>query len=669
MINANNYLLKDFRLRKLDYFLMLLILGVYSLSKLPSVLYVYSSSILVHFADFEIQTNLLLGDGWLPRINLGNLYISPAAPFFVIPPGIFYIYKCITQLIGSSYKGYFVSTFVFQMLVPVLTYYLGRFFLIPVFAFFLGILSAFYFTGINILADFWIQPLMLISLILLCKYFLSNKFRYILFSGFAAFFIIFLKHNVGINFLIATSMALVVFNLQKKVQANKEKMFSSFIFLLFLIPFGVAAFKYISIYRFFDEFVFYLLPSLVLFGGISLYIIRNSQTLCFNLPKLKKEIISFYSPIVALITIWLLVFSSRLGFSNYIYSLFGMGPKYLFIWDNGIVNFLKPDRILLQGFTILTILSFSLNNFNKRARNVTLILAAGCLIAGMFFWKDYFGQGMFMPRRVCFFGVWNFFSAFILTIVTVVLLYTVKTTDFKNIALAVIPIVGLWMYFPLESGHILLTKSFLFWLPIFIFCQLMWKKRDFSFYMCFFIVMFLCLYPFWRVAGKYQQIFRTDFEYILPDDATKLNVKLPAKLAREFRKSIDILEKNVGENDFLVLDTYMTLREYYSFLDIKTENYYMENRTGLVDKKVQEILKDYIDNKFNYVIVNKLDYEKDTKEFPAKSIYPVIRYLRQNKNFELVDKYVPSGNNGDEHLRGYYLFKRKRISSIKLNEQ
>jgi hypothetical protein len=661
MTNKDNIMAKEVRLNRTDFICFLLIIGFYVIFKLPDVFCLFSGSSLVHYADFEIHARLFLGDGWLPRTELKNLYISPAAPFFIIPPGLYYINKLIQIVFGNSYLAYGLATFLFQLLTPVCTYYLSRHFLTPVFSFILGIISAYFFVNINILPDFWIQPILLFAFIFFVRYFIREKRRYLMLAGVMSFLIIFLKHNIGINFLITLSTALLVANIKfYDAEANRHKLYSPYFFFLFLAPILIVFIKYLSIYLYFDEFVFYLLPSLILFAALTVFMFKNRNRLYFNVSRAICELCSLGVPVVFLVSIWFIVYSFRLGFSKYIFSLFGIGPKYLYIWDYGIVNFLKIENVTLNGFAILLLMSAIFNRTNKKARNITVFFAVAWLLAGISQWKGITMIQMLKNILPYSFGVWDYFACIITAIIAAMYLFSGKNINSRNVGIMTLPVIGMLMYFPLESGHILLTKSILFWIPIFIYFQSIWARKLLPAYFLIGAMLLISLFLIIRTTSKYAKILTSDLSYVqvAGKKSSKINVLLPKYLSRELTVSLSALSGKLNGNDFLTLDSSSTLREYYSFLDISTKNEFIETRTGLTDGKVVSILKNELDTKFNFILVNNYDYEKTFVSEEKGSVYPVIEHLKKSKMFELIYHYVPSREIKDVHIKGYRLFKK-----------
>jgi hypothetical protein len=586
-----------------------LVVGLYSLMRLPDVLVVTNYAALVGPLTFFYLSRLLF-DGLAVRPDIALTVISPSNMSLIAPPGIF-----VLNALSSKVSSLYWTLFVFQLAVGPLFYRLMTKVTSRAGALLLALLATYYFTRSNWWTpDFLIQPLMLFGVLLL----LSPQFRrdavfHLILLGQIVGLVIVFKHNIGVFFAIlcGTQFFLDAFRQTANPRQPSRMMAAGILligFFAFIPVFGARL-------LFLDEWLFYLLPYAAFWMSFAVFLRQGS--LVFDLPRFLKKSAVFSASALLLPGVLFIAFGSVIGYGRYWHSLFGMGFKFLPIWDRGILN------------EIAVYLS---------ARGVANIYNS-LVVTGLFL----------LPLAVNLFAVWSVGRVVV----------SGQWGGRRKLALfrmAGLGVMGILMFFPLEGYHILSTKLFLF-----VFVAAYFLRRFHPRTMvpigC---VLALMLLPM-LVLGGYRAVsaLRMETESGSPVLQRKIGVAMQKDIAVELSRQVEVIQRSVrGQSYFVVDSSGGTLIGLAALEDNGQPQYYVEMRPGIFDREVVEAIK--IDlAKRPYLIVNSDDYAHRNDAGVDPSLHEIISFI--DEHFVLTDRYTKLNASSDttSQIRNFLIMRRR----------
>lgn len=564
-----------------------LLAGTYALLRLPDALAVTNFSAL-SFPLEALYLARLLFDGLEVRSAIAATLVSPSNGALIYPPGI---YLC--SIIAGKVSGLYWTLFLFQFAVGPLTYLLAAKTTTRVGAVLLALLATYYCTRTNWWApDFLIQPLMLWGvLLLLSRALRRGAIPHLLLLGQIVGLVIAFKHNVGVFFgiLCGTRLFLNSFKPARDSSLRQGMIAASVLLVGFLAFIPVFGRRLIHA----DEWFFYLLA--YFFFWIVFIIFLKKEALVFDLLRFVRNSAIFSVSALALPGLIIVAFGSVIGYGRYWHSLFGMGLKYLPIWDHGILNKIGHQFDLGGVATAynslviasLFVLPFAVNLF--AVGKVARIVAAGQWSVG---------------RSLAAFQV------------------------------AGLAVMGIFLFFPLEGYHILSTKLFLF-----VFVAAWFLRRSFPLALRpLGYLLALMLLPV-LALGVYRAAATALAETAMGSPAMQRVIGMPLQrqIAEELARQIDVIRRNVRGGPYYVIDSSGgTLIGLATLEDNRLPQYYVEMRSGILDDEVVAAIKADLVTR-PYVIMNANDYlRRDTAE-----IDPHLRelLLHIDRHYIQVDAY------------------------------
>ncbi|MGZ3687367.1 MAG: hypothetical protein ACXWPM_10735 [Bdellovibrionota bacterium] len=502
---------------------------------------------------------LMFEAGELSR-HMRETIISPTNALFIYPPGTYYL-----GLVCNTVAKLFQFELLAQALVPVLAYRLFRRALPAMLALLAALLSVHYSIVLLPLPDYTMQPFLLLSVWLL----ISGQ---LVAAGFFAGLVMILKHNIGL-FLIITSLTYLFFrNIQPAARKPGDR--SSLLVGLGGFFLFAAIFARRAIYL--DEIAYFLLPYLCFWILVAAWAWRT--------PKLALDIRTYLRSGALFVALALILplavflrFGAEVGYSNYLFSLFGMGFKFLKTWDLGIVHIIDSyvgfrESPLHHGFA------------NLYYRIAVLVIFLSPFIANWAacraLWVSIRGKAK---------------PAF----------ESIRDTT----SIASFSILGIFTLFPLEDYRIILSKVTLFAFAFFYVTRRTWNdsQRARSVLTALFGFTFLMTLP---SIAKGVGNFRKPMSRGTPEMTELVGLPIDRDVAGELGRQVEVVKRSVGENSFYVVnfdsDEMVSLM---SFFQHNLPQYYFQMRESMLDDASADAIISELQRR-DYILVHTADYEK-----------------------------------------------------------
>jgi hypothetical protein len=564
-----------------------LLVGLYALLRLPDALAVANYSALV----FPLESFYLAGllfDGLAVQAGIAATLVSPSNAALIYPPGL-YGFNVLT----GKVSGLYWTLFLFQLAVGPLLYRLAAKTTPRVGALLLALLATYYFTRTNWWTpDFLIQPLMLCGvLLLLGRDLRRGAIFHLLLLGQIVGLVIAFKHNVGVFFAIlcGTRLFLDAFKPARDSRSRQGMIAASVLlagFLAFIPIFGGRLIHN-------DEWLFYLL-AYASFWMVFIFFLKK-ESLVFDLSRFLRNSAIFSISALALPGLIFLAFGSVVGYGRYWHALFGMGLKFLPIWDHGIIN--KIGQHLSGG----------------SVANLYHSLTVGTMFL--------------LPLAVNLVAVWSVGRA------TFVGQGSVRNrlAQFRTASLGVM---GVFMFFPLEGYHILASKLFLF---IFVGAYFLRRVRPQAIVPVGYALAFMLLPVL--ALGTYRGISALQAETVSGSPVMQRAIGLPLQkdIAEELAHQLEVIRRNVRGEPYYVIDSSGgTLIGLAALEDNKLPQYYVEMRAGILDDEVVAAIKADLTTR-PFVIVNADDYARRDQMELDSHLKEILIYI--DRRYVQVDAY------------------------------
>ncbi|MBA7518903.1 hypothetical protein ES705_10977 [subsurface metagenome] len=601
--------------KKYPFLIYLLLAFFYVVIRLPNILSIQSFSNLVFPLNSLYVSQNLLFSGWGMNPELAKTVLSPSNGSLICPPGIY----ILTRVLGNV-RNIFIFHFLYQMLVPLLTFRLFRSVTSTTIAILFSLLSIFYVTQPNWWAPDWIiQPMMLVALILIITRGIKEEMRgsQLIVIGLLTGLITIFKHNIGISFAILCITFIFWSSLNfRNNTTNSYHRFLTFLHLFIFLLFGLI---FSARILYFDEFIFYLLPYFV-FLGSAFYFLGKNSFVTFNLLSFYKKVSLFcFSALFLPAAIFLWV-GSVIGFSRYWYSLFRMGFKYLPIWDYGIVSVTK-HYVHFQGIASVKNIYHSLNSL------VMMLMFLSPFIVN------------------CFVNL-RFFQ----------LIRNKKIIDFKKyFQVSSISMMGIFLFFPLEGYHILATKLFMFYFVFLYFVKkFSLKVNSFLKYILILLFIFVSLPYIKRViTPKIETCFSSHKRV-----QEIIGLPMEKRLAEEIDKQVAVVERSVKGAPYCVVDSFgATLATLITLVNNHYPQYYLEMRKGILNQEVTNAIISSL-KEVPFVLVNYNDYRKYlSKEQEDLFMRQILDFV--DKNYVEIDHYEAPKDPSLSHILSFSIMKKR----------
>ncbi len=583
---------------------------LYLLIHLPQVVALKDFSSLAFPLVAHYASSLLFSDGWI-RGDLANALVSPANGALIYPPGIY-----LATLYLPSAVSLFYALFALQFVVPLLLYRMLSACTSPTVALLAASLGLFFFTRSDWVApDFVIQPFMMITLLLLLpterRTTVSSLMPVV--AGLLTGIVMVFKQNIGVflAILCGTLFFLASFRAQQPgtVLRGRREAFSLLSgFCVFALVFGSRLLHW-------DEIPYYLLPYVV-FWLLFVAFLRSSP-LSFDVAGFTRQSLVYGTFTLLLPAAVFLAFGSIVGYGRYWHALFGMGLKFLHIWDHGIVGMIRNQVSFASLTTTYQSLAMAPLFVMPLAVNA---MAVGCLCA------DSITPAMTFATRLLHFRV------------------------------AALGIMATFMFFPLEGYHILSTKLFIYvWVGLFFLERSLPRAVPAAATM-----MALALVPVViHALSRPVAILRMETATGTPDLQQVIGMPMQKDIARELASQVDVLRRTIlGAPYFIVDSSGGILIALAALVDTVLPQYYIEMRNGILDREVTEAIKTEIATR-PFVVVNADDFERRNASETDPYLREIIAFIGQR--FTAVDLYRPPVPKpaSFHHLLGFIIMKNR----------
>lgn len=586
-----------------------LVVGLYSLLRLPDVFAVANYSALI-FPLESFHFARLLFDGLAVRPDIAATLVSPSNAALIYPPGLY-----LFNVLSGKVSGLYWILFAFQLAVGPLFYRLAVKVLSRAGALVLALLATYYFTRTNWWApDFLIQPLMLFGVLLM----LSHRLRrgtmsHLILLGQITGLVILFKHNIGIFFTILCGTWLFLSDFRPATNLPPPRGMTAAGVLL------IGFFAFIPVFGvrllFLDEWLYYLMPYTAFW--ILFVVFLRQGSLVFDLPRFLRNSAIFSASALLLPGLIFIAFGSVIGYGRYWHSLFGMGIKFLPIWDHGILN------KIVQYFS------------GGGAAN----LYNSLVVTGLFL----------LPLVANLFAVWCVGKV----VVSKQWAVRRKLALFRVAGLGVM---GVLMFFPLEGYHILSSKLFLF---IFVAAYFL-RRFHHRTIVPIGYTLALMLLPVLALGG-YRAVSASKMETESGSPALQRMIGVPMQkdIAAELDRQIEVIRRSVQGQPYYVIDSSGgSLIGLAMLEDNRLPQYYIEMRPGVLNEEVVEAIKANLDKR-QYVVVNADDYANKNEAEMDAGLHRVINYI--DEHYVLIDSYTKPKASSDtiSAMKNFLVMKRR----------
>ncbi|MFH0753290.1 MAG: hypothetical protein V2A70_01845 [Candidatus Omnitrophota bacterium] len=562
----------------------------------------------------NMVANLLFKDGWQLRPELATVLVTGANSALVYPAG----FQVLSKLLGSV-QHMFAFMFIVQFFVPMLTFYFFRRMMPVLLAFPLAIFSIFSCVDVCRWApDQIIQPLMLLALCLLFRWTdrpNGRSFFYLVAAGLLTGFMIVFKHNIGIVFLILELTFIFFQSLREGSKTRFDRFLLWIAIALYFLAGGLFARKLL----YGDEFVFYLVPFFCFWGIVLTAVVRNrGWSLDVSQFARSGGTLAVSALLLPVSVFWW--FGHVVGFSRYLYSLFGMGFTFLRWLDRGIWGEASFHwRAIAQHKSniipfVMHYLPFFVN-----------VGAIGVLVKEVVFKKQ------------------------------------MRLEETRKLFVMVgIAIMGIWSLFPLEGYHILSTKIFIFFgVAMYLVFR---KRRNWQFLVVIFVWLYIVPLVMHMPHRPLKLVSSSWVTPSMPQIRKSVGLKLPPVLAKALDQQVMTLERSVKGRPYYVVDSsWAMLIGITGFVDNRYSQYYADMRPVLLEDPAlaDEIIKDC--KNVPVVVVNARDYQSYLAQDPAqdKPMKKILQYVHEH--FKVIDRYQePETKSPDTDLiLGFVVMERK----------
>lgn len=597
-LSRTRNMLSSIKAQAVSYALMV---SFYLLCHYQYVPILYSFTGGIYPISFSYAFNkLLLSDGDL-NSKLAQVIVSPSNALFIYPPGIYLITLPLSN-VGNVYK----FLFLIQLLVPFLIFNLCRNITSATVSTLIALLSIYYCVNPNHFTPDWIiQPVMLLAALILWNTFKESekeKTLPLILIGFLTGLIMIFKQNIGLFFAVLC-LTMIFFDTISYDKKKNKGVFEAA--LLGVILLGYLAFGLVFIRKvlYFDEIIFYLLPYFF-FWGLAIYFVFRNRSIIFNGFSYIKKTLLFTAAFLILPGLIFLWIGGVVGYARYWHSLFGMGFKYLHIWDEGIAGFIK-NYVRLREVNSLK--GIALNCM--QIMNFLLLLLPFCVN--------------------CF---------IVIKLASLIKNKNSEPAEVKKYFLITsMGITGMFMFFPLESMHILLTKLFIF---CFVFLYLVRGPSVKSKFCLKYLLIMLLLPVTTFVILK--PVKKVETAYGSEEIKKVIGIPMEKTIAEELDKQIAVVKRAIKGERYYVIASGSGLYTLEAFVNNGYEQYYREMRKGIMSQEVvDEIIS--ILNKLPFAVVRRNDYHKYLeKSQDDPLLLQILDFL--HKNYEAVDLYEAPEN-------------------------
>lgn len=590
----------------------------------------YGSSVndLALFNIFSYSANALLFND--PSSFTINREVASVIPALSMPltyaPGIYAITKLISLINESHLTMNFVLLFL-QLLNIFFLYFLLRKVSNRFISFSLTLFLIAYTSHVVVVVDSFIQPLLSMILYLLVLRDEKKNYPIIFICGILAGMVWFIRQNTGL-FL---SCSIITWLLFSHLSINDGKTKSGRIFLLTIIlGYLVCGILLIKIIGHIDDKIWYALCYLVFWGFFLKYILER-KNIGLDIAEFIKDAGLFLLPIFIIIACWFYAFGKIVGLGKYFHTQYLLPFNFIDVFQYPISFHLN---LAWKGF---------LQN----------IVQGGL--------RSLFDSFMFLMRWGALFLIPFVFNCLFVAY-GIFQVITKKTIDKLDLKMIAFPVIGIFVFYPIESYWILSSKLIIFFLPLAYFLNKLFPKRDLALYPICFIFLILAsprilTMPFNYAKGEYSKRYA-----LYKPVSKKENLRLPNDICTQLQKAINLIQNTVGNSRVYIVNSYTDMEMLYSLINYKYPNYYVYLRKDAMNDAANRDLMDRLAG-YPYILINQRDlweYQSNRGEYLARRVSisdAIMEYIV--RNYIIVARYDKPDNVKDGSFASFFIMQNK----------
>lgn len=590
----------------------------------------YSDNVarLNHSLELSYFATTTLFDGPL-HINqeLETVPVTPSVALWCYPPGIYTLLNVTYNILGFRVTNANIVFLILQLLAVILAFFTFRKILNKFAAFVLALFVLAYSAELVILPDFFLLPLLILVFTILFYFYHESSAKPTLLTlislGILVGLVSYIKHNTGIMLFIALSSYMFFSSLQFEAKDKHESKAGLILVPIIVVIHLIFGLVFILQPRPVITSLYYLLPLGLFLLFFIYYRLFKNKNLYLKVREFLRNYAIFAASFLIIISSWLIWFGTTVGFSRYIHSLYGMYSGFTGIWDVGIVV-LFTRHFHFCGFNTFTSISGTIYS-----------LFFACLI--------------FIP-----------FIAALISATTISFHFAKNNSEKikEYISMSILGVMGIFILYPLESGHNLVTRIFIF---VFILFFIWSKTRLFTQrnVLILFTLLSISLVPhFYNHINATVGVIKGEYTQI----SERINTKVPYELAMEINRATDLINTTTENNKYYIIDSYSKLCIYYSLTDVYQKNYFIEMRPGILDKEVTaEIVRAVAD--YQYLVVGKEEYDMFINGVSYnKTLDELFHYIEGN--YEIKNAFIKNLKKDDNHLINFYIMEKNSTGDL-----
>lgn len=585
----------------------LALLLAYAVFHLPSILLVKSIQAIQYPLE-AIYISRAMFDG----MGLSRELVTAAA----IPPNVGLLYGPLNYLLSfwlNAVQHLFWFGFAVQVFVPLFAYRLFSTVTSKLNAFLLAVILA----AVSIRVQWWApdylaQPLLLALLYLWSKGGNQTGVLRIAALGLLTAAIGTLKYHEGLLLMTAIGGGLMF---RLAVSGASRRLSNSVDMLIVMLCFSTVVVIFAKNFLHIDEWLYYTLPSIVLIVSIYYLLSKHNVSVLTN-PATVRTLLIYTAAALSLPVLSFALFGREFGYSRYFYAVFQMGFDFLPVWDFGIVGLIRDHIGMRSGIV--------------RLAAISMLIAVPLII------------NIFIVARLAR-AVSNSALSFVA----------------KREAMAVgsISVLGIYMLYPLEGYHILVSK-----LGLFIFALLYFTGRIPSVTKWLPVVLIILLIP---ISGlqvtKWWELRELNNNDPAPPVEVRSVVGIPlAKpLSHELERQIETIKANVprGCSYYVVDSSGGSLVGLAAIVPNGIKQVYIELRPGLLNDAAVDLVGNQLAS-VDFALLRKKDMDDYvTGAARGAKIEPVLAKLHDE--FTVTATYIRQVNEkGMEGFEDFVILRR-----------
>lgn len=583
------------------------LLLVYVVFHLPSVLLVQS----IQAIQYPLEA-IYISRSMFDGLGLSRELATAAA----IPANVGIFYGPLNYLFSlwlGTVQHLFWFGFVVQAFVPILAYRLLSTVTSKLNAFLVAVLLV----AVSIRVQWWSPDFLAQPLLLALLYFWSKGGNQvgalrIVALGLLTAAIGMLKYHEGLILMTAIGGGLMF----RLAVSDGPRRISNFVDILIVtLCFSTVVVIFAKNFLHIDEWLYYTLPGIVLIVSIYYLLSKHNASVLTN-PATVGALFLYTAAALSLPVLSFAMFGSQFGYSKYFYATFKMGLEFLPVWDFGIIGLIRDHIGIRSG--------------------IARLAAVSMLIA--------------IPLMV---------NIFIVSKLARVVSNSAFSFVAKREAMAVgsISVLGIYMLYPMESYHILVSK-----LGLFIFALLYFMGKIPSVTKWLPVVLIVLLIPISGLQmSKWWELRELNNNDLTPSVEVKsvVGIALAKPLSSELARQIEIINANVssGCSYYVVDSSGGSLIGLAAIAPNGIKQVYIDLRPGLLNTTAIDLVNNQLES-VDFALLRKKDMDNYVVEAArGTKIEPVLAKLHDE--FTVTATYIRQGNEkGKEGFEDFVILRR-----------